>query len=337
MRRRLLPCSVVACLLLAGGGSLSYGQGGATARPVRREVAVTFDDLPGVAMPPGRRCDTQALAEMNGKLLRSITAHRIPALGLVVEGRLCESRRDALPRLLGMWLDAGLGLGNHSFSHPDLNRTPLAAYTSDVIRGETVTRRLLEQRGSRLKYFRHPFLHAGNDPDTKRAFEKFLAGRGYTVAPVTVDNQEWVFAEVYAAAVGRGDEATAARVGSAYVAYMEEIFDFFERWSVEVVGYEIKQVLLLHANPLNADYLGQLALMMKRRGYAFISLDEALTDPAYRLTDTYAGPKGLSWLHRWALSKGMRVREEPREPAFIAELHRSPAGSGRAARARRRP
>jgi peptidoglycan/xylan/chitin deacetylase (PgdA/CDA1 family) len=257
---------------------------------------------------------------MNRRLLQSIAAHRIPALGLVVEGNLCESQRNKLPELLSMWLNADLELGNHSFSHFDLNHTPLAAYQADVIRGEAVTGTLLKQRGKRLKYFRHPFLHAGKDLKTKRAFEEFLIGRGYRIAPVTIDNQEWVFAEAYAIAKERGDKATAERVAAAYVTYMEQVFDFFERRSVEVVGYEIKQVLLLHANPLNADYFDELVRMMKGRGYAFITVDRAMEDPAYHLPDTYAGPRGLSWLHRWALSKGMKMREEPREPEFIARL-----------------
>lgn len=294
-----------------------------TDQPTRREVAVTFDDLPGVAMLRSQRCNPKAFAEMNRRLLKTVTAHRIPALGLVVEGNLCERQRKALPQLLSVWLDSDLELGNHSFSHFDLNETPLARYQADVIRGEAVTGRLLKQRGKLLKYFRHPFLHAGKDLKTKRAFDKFLIDRGYRVAPVTIDNQEWVFAEVYAIARERGDKTTAERVGTAYIAYMEEVFEFFERRSMEVVGYEIKQVLLLHANPLNAEYFDELVAMMKRRGYAFITLDQALKDPAYQLPDTYAGPKGLSWLHRWASTKGMKMTEEPREPEFIAELFRN--------------
>ena len=323
MRGKFLLSFISTCALIANFTSLSYGQSQSNDQPVRREVAVTFDDLPGVAMLQSQRCNTKAFGEMNRKLLQSITTHRIPALGLVVESRLCERQRDILPDLLSMWLDAGLELGNHSFSHFDLNNTPLALYQADVIRGETITNKLLQQRGQRMKYFRHPFLHAGKDLEIKRAFEKFLIERGYRVAPVTIDNQEWVFAEVYARAKERGHKATAERVAAAYITYMEEIFDFFEKLSVEVVGYEIKQALLLHANPLNADYLNELVGMMKRRGYAFISLDQALEDPAYRLPDTYAGPIGLSWLHRWALSKGMKMREEPREPEFIVKLFRS--------------
>ncbi|HEX8922742.1 MAG TPA: polysaccharide deacetylase family protein [Pyrinomonadaceae bacterium] len=323
MKGKLLPSFISICLLVAACRGVSDGQSQTKGQPLSRAVAVTFDDLPGVAMQPSQRCDLKAFAEMNRKLLRSVKAHGVPALGLVVEGKLCERQRDALPDLLNLWLDAGLELGNHSFSHFDLNNTPLALYQADVVRGETVTSRLLRQRGKRLKYFRHPFLHAGKELATKRAFEQFLAGRGYSVAPVTIDNQEWVFAEVYAKAKERGDEALARRIAAMYLTYMEEIFDFFEKLSMEVVGREIKQVLLLHANPLNADYFEELARMMKRRGYAFITLEEALADPAYRLPDTYAGPRGLSWLHRWALTKGMKMREEPREPDFIANLYRN--------------
>jgi peptidoglycan-N-acetylglucosamine deacetylase len=318
-----LPLSLLfICLLTTSYPSSLLGQNQSNKPVVRREVAVTFDDLPGVQRLHGQYCDKKAFADLNRKLIQGITAHRIPALGLVVESRLCEGQRVALPELLSLWLDAGLELGNHSFSHFDLNNTALETYKADVIRGETVTKKLLRKRGKELKYFRHPYLHAGKSLEIKRAFEKFIHERGHTIAPVTIDNQEWVFAEVYAKAKGRGDIKTANRVAAAYITYMEGIFDFFEKLSVEVVGYEVKQVLLLHANPLNADYFEELVQMMKKRGYAFISLDQALEDPAYRLPDHYAGPQGLSWLHRWAVSKGMKLREEPREPDFITALLR---------------
>jgi peptidoglycan-N-acetylglucosamine deacetylase len=312
---RIVPdLSLVAVLAIS---SVATAQ---STRGIQRQVAVTFDDMPGVAMQRSRQCDARAFADLNRRLLQSIARNRIPALALVVESRLCPRLTDSLPGLLNMWLDAGHELGNHSFSHFDINTTPLARYEADVIRGERVTQVLLRQRGRKLKYFRHPFLHAGNDVKTKEALAKFLAARGYTIAPVTIDNQEWVFAEAYALAKERRDTTTARRIGEAYLRYMDDIFAFFEKYSVHTVGYEIKQILLLHVNPLNADYLDALARMMRKRGYAFISIDQALTDPAYRLRDTYAGPTGLSWLHRWALSKGMPITTEPREPEFIRSL-----------------
>jgi hypothetical protein len=100
---------------------------------------------------------------------------------------------------------------------------------------------------------------------------------------------------------------------------MESIFSFFEKLSADALGYEVRQVLLLHANELNADHFEDLVSMMKRRGYSFVSLEEALKDEAYRLPDAQT-TRGLSWIHRWMLAKGMKMRPEPREPEFITEM-----------------
>ena len=110
-----------------------------------------------------------------------------------------------------MWVDAGHELGNHTYSHRSLNDTPLEEFEADVVRGEPVTRRLLEAQGRTLRYFRHPFLHVGLELDKRRAFEAFLDEHGYTVAPVTIDNDEYVYAAIYAAALRRGDRARPTR------------------------------------------------------------------------------------------------------------------------------
>jgi peptidoglycan/xylan/chitin deacetylase (PgdA/CDA1 family) len=219
-------------------------------------------------------------------------------------------------------LPATAVVGGHSSSHLDLNTTPVPIYEEDVIRGEEITRRLLDERGTPLRFFRYPLLHTGADIGTREAVEAFLRHRGYTNAPVTIDSQEWVFAGVYSRAKERGDEATMKRVVDSYIPFMEGVFAFFEQWSTMVLGYEPPQVLLLHANELNADHFGQLVEMMHGRGYEFISLETALEDPAYELPDGYVGRRGLSWLHRWALAKGMELEEEQREPAWLAEMFR---------------
>jgi hypothetical protein len=89
--------------------------------------------------------------------------------------------------------------------------------------------------------------------------------------------------------------------------------------SVEVVGREFPQVLLLHASQLNADTMPALLDMMRRRGYRFVSLDEALRDGAYRLPDEYVGRGGFSWIHRWSITRGMAPKGEPNEPEWIAQ------------------
>ncbi len=255
---------------------------------------------------------------MTGRLLSSIKANHIPAVGFVNEEKLYEDDEfKARVAILQMWLDAGLELGNHTFSHSNLQTTPLAAYQEDVIRGETVTKRLLRERGRKLRYFRYPFLELGPALETRRAFEKFLAGRGYTVAPVTINNKEYMFAAVYARALAHGDRETAERVAQAYMSYMEQVFVYFEKLSVDALGYEVRQVLLLHADSLNSDHLNDLVRMMKVRGYRFISLDQALKDKAYHQPDTYSGEGGVSWIEHWVVTKGLKVPRGPDLPEFV--------------------
>lgn len=279
-----------------------------------RAVAVTFDDLPA-AGASSLACDKEAVRDLTYRLLAHITEHQIPAIGFVNEGRPCP---DIVEEVLSLWLDAGMDLGNHTATHPDLNDITVAAYQEDIINGEPITRRLLAERDRTLRYFRFPFLHAGDTSEKKEAIEAVLAERGYTIAPVTIDNDEWLFARAYARAYMRGDAAyMQRRIESAYVEWLEAVVAHFETWSVDVIGYEIPQVLLLHANQLNAAAFDDVASMLERRGYRFISLEEALEDPAYTQPDPYIGPYGISWLHRWARGKEMEVRWEPDVPDWI--------------------
>lgn len=315
MKNRLQFVVAAACFSLLFVLSVQ-AQGGASTVNARREVAVTVDDLPAWG-------DLEKMTYITRGLLKGMTDNKVPAVGFVNESQLfVRGETDARIALLQMWLDAGLELGNHTFSHILVDRHPLEAYKEDVIRGETVTRMLLREKGMRLRYFRHTQLRTGPTAEYKEGLGKFLAQRGYTVAPVTIDNQEWVFAEVYSGAKERGDKETMKRVAEAYIKYMDDIFAFFEGLSREFLGYEVKQTLLLHANELNADHFGDLVRMMRKRGYTFVSLEDALKDKAYSLPEAQART-GLSWLHRWMLAKGLEMRPEPREPEWVASLHKT--------------
>jgi peptidoglycan/xylan/chitin deacetylase (PgdA/CDA1 family) len=277
-----------------------------------RQVAITIDDLPRGGGDPGAR-DLPSVRAMTQKLLAPLRG--IPFIGFVNTGRAPQLGDAGLQEILRIWLDHGGTLGNHSYSHPDLNNTPLDQYTEDILHGEPAIAKAL---GRRPLYFRHPFLHTGPDAEKREGLARFLAERGYVVAPVTLDNSDWVFAAVYGDALRRKDEALASRVKQAYVPYMESVVAFFEARSKEVVGREIAQTLLIHASQLNADSMPDLLGMFRRRGYRFVSLEEALRDDAYQLKENYTGKGGFSWIHRWSQYLGMPGKVEPDEPEWIA-------------------
>ena len=281
------------------------------------EIAVTFDDLPVVGGPH----TIEAQKAITARLLRSIRAHGVPAVGFVNENKLRHGEEST--RLLQRWLEAGLELGNHTYSHPDLNRTDVAAFEADIVRGEAITRPLLKALGATPRWFRHPFLHTGTSLETRQRVERFLGKHGYRVAPVSIDNSEWIFAAAYDKAAARGDTAAMRRVAAEYVPYMNRKIAYWEGQSQRLFGRDIRHVLLLHANALNAATFDALVAMMKRRGHRFITLERALQDEAYQSRDTYTGKMGLSWIHRWALTAKKPPEffaGEPRVDQWVLDL-----------------
>jgi peptidoglycan/xylan/chitin deacetylase (PgdA/CDA1 family) len=287
------------------------------AQSSKRTIAITIDDLPVVST----RRDIENRREITRKLLSHIKHAKVPAIGFVNENKLYagEKRDEDQVNLLRMWLDAGLELGNHTYSHRSLNTIALDEYEADVLKGEPITHELLATKKKTPRYFRHPFLQTGRTLEIKSQFGTFLKQHGYSIAPITFDNADYIFSRAYDNAFDRKDEALMKRVGEAYVPYMEAKLEYWERQSMKLFGREISQTLLIHANFINSDYFDDLAAMFKRRGYKFVTLDEALKDEGYRLPDTFVGPAGISWLHRWAREKGKEfiVPDEPKVPEFV--------------------
>ena len=291
-----------------------------SAQSVPRTIAITIDDLPVVST----RRDLKNRQEITRKLLGHIKKAKIPAIGFVNENKLYTNgqRDEQQVDLLRMWVDAGLELGNHTYSHRSLNAITLAEYQSDLLRGESITRELLAKKKLELRFFRHPYLQTGRSMEVKGQLDAFLKQHGYTIAPVSIDNADYIFSAAYDKAFDKGDLESMKKVGEAYVPYMEAKVEYWERQSVKLFGREMSQTLLMHANFINSDYMDDLAVMFKRRGYKFVTLEQVLKDEAYRLPDTYIGPAGISWMHRWAMEKGREfvLLDEPKVPEFVMKL-----------------
>jgi beta-lactamase regulating signal transducer with metallopeptidase domain len=272
----------------------------------RREVAVTFVNFPGNIYDAGR------LTNKTRKLLRSLSANDVRAVAFVNDARLHKedgSTDETRVQMLREWLDAGHELGNETAHHTSLYNVSVEAFEAEVLRGEPLMSKLLGEHGQRLRYFSYPYLNTGSNPEAKASVERFLRGRGYQIHPVTVDNMDWLFSHAYIEALRREDDVAAASIRADYIPYMERMFEFYEKYSREVAGREIPQVLMLTAGALNADCFDDLAQMMKRRGYSFVTLEQATRDEAYSLPDTYTGQRGDSWIARWAVTKGLQYRD----------------------------
>ncbi len=292
---------------------------------IDRQVAVTIDDLPaGMA----DRLPAADITALTTKLLTTLRDQKIPVVGFVNEKKLYKPGEvDARINVLKMWLDYGFELGNHTFSHASLNQIELKDWEDEVVQGESVTRMLLAQRKMKLRYFRHPYLDTGRDLATRRKAEEFLTQRGYRIAPITLDGWDWMFAGLYEDAKKRNDATLQQQIVKEYLAHHDASIAFAEQLSTKVIGYEPKQILLLHASNLEADHIGELLDLLRKRGYRFITLEDALSDQAYSLPDTYVGEEGTGWIEHWAITQGKIPLGAPEMPQWVIdrtkELHMS--------------
>jgi peptidoglycan/xylan/chitin deacetylase (PgdA/CDA1 family) len=260
------------------------------------QVALTFDDLPGLTI----LSDQSYVDDLNIAILRGLRRYHFPATGFVNEGKLDTPDRDRQIADLKRWVDAGMDLGNHGYSHRSPDDLGTAGYIADIARGEPVTRGLLGQRGGRLRWFRYPYLATGSSEAAKRTIAMWLGQHGYRVAPVTIDAQDWEFAEPYDDAVVRNDVAGQRRIKTEYLAYTARRIAWARAGARALFGRDIAQVMLLHCTRLNADSIDGIARLLREAGLRPVSLSRAMRDPAYRRPDTYVGEDGIDWLDRWA-------------------------------------
>jgi peptidoglycan/xylan/chitin deacetylase (PgdA/CDA1 family) len=324
---RLIGIAALLCAAAArdasGGRSAAEMRGDVAQVSTQHSIAITVDDLPG-ALPGDDFAygELKELQKINRAIPAALKAHHAWAIGFVNERKLqVQGERDARAELLQMWLEAGLTLGNHNYAHDDFGNTPVQKYEDDAIRGEVVTSALLKAAGQSEKYFRHPYLNTGMTMEAKTTFEAFLKERGYTIAPVTIEDADYVFNDALARAVEKKDKKMAAQAKKEYLEYVDTVFDYAEKESADMFGRQIPQILLIHDNALNMECLDALLEKLEKRGYKFVSLDAALADPAYATPDLYVGT-GILWMDRWKLAMGQKLdlSKGPEPPAWAEQI-----------------
>jgi len=286
-----------------------------------RQVAITIDDLPAGA---AGFMTADEITSMTTRLLTTLRDQKVPAVGFVNEKKIYKTgEADARIAALRMWLDYGFELGNHTYSHSSLNKVGLKAWEDDIVQGESVTKLLLAEHKMQMRFFRHPYLDTGRDLETRRKAEEFLSQRGYHIAPITFDAWDWMYAPVYDDAKKRGDTKLQGDLVKSYLSYSDSVFAYDEQLSKQILGYECKQIILLHGNNLEADHIGDLLEVLRRRGYRFITLEDALNDQAYGLPDTYVGEEGTGWLDHWAITMGKPPQGAPEFPQWVIDRAQS--------------
>ena len=312
MRRSCWPALLILALCLRASAQ-------------RRSVAITVDDLPYVAETQldSASADGNLAQRMNRRLLHAFKRHRVPVTGFVNEQSVSALGTYGA-EILAQWVLQAFDLGNHTYSHPDINTLSVPQIEDEILRGETTFALLMKRAGKNVEFFRFPMNHTGDTKAKHDAIAAFLAAHRYRVATCTIDNSDYLFNAAYIRILAKHDHQTAKKIRREYLIYTSLEIDYYASLNQRVLGYEPPQVMLLHDNRLNGDMIDRVLRLFERKEYAFVSLGKAQSDAAYGIPDTYITEYGPMWGYRWARELNIQVngRLEPEPPAWILELAR---------------
>ena len=262
------------------------------------QIAITFDDLPAhSALPP----DTTRLAIAQDVIAALEAAGAPPTYGFVNAVQLTREP-DSAP-VLKAWRAAGFPLGNHTYSHPNLNSIPLDQYLSEIATDEPVLQGLMGDNDWR--WFRFPFLSEGGDPAKRDGVRAYLAAHGYKIAGVTMSFGDYAFNEPYARCVAKGDKAGIAKLEALYLDAAAKAAANSRAMAQALYGHDIPYVLLMHIGGLDARMAPRLLAQYKAEGFNFVSLPQAEQDPFYHTDLDPSAPAGIDSLEGAMMARGL--------------------------------
>jgi len=269
-------------LLPSAGFSADKGKAG------KKQMCITFDDLPALRVQ-----DRIERLMITDQILGTLDEFDVKAAGFVNGGDV-EGDLD----IIRSWLEAGHEIGNHTWSHQDLNEIPVNLFLPDIEKCQNLIGDLQKEFKQKNKYFRYPLLHYGKTTESRQAVMEYIEENNYIIAHVSIDNDDYIYNLQFEALYDSDETVKYIQLGDEFIDHIMTQIESAEKLADEIVGRPVKHILLLHASRLTAEFLGDLLAQIELAGYEFISLDAALSDPVYRLRESYVGPKGLSYLER---------------------------------------
>ena len=272
-----------------------------------QEVAITFDDLPlNGDLPPG-----VTRVEIARDVIGILNArHAPPAYGFINATKL-EGNADAA-EALKVWA-AAEPVGNHTYGHMDLNANPAEAFEREIDENEPALE-LLAAKDSDWHWLRYPFLREGDEIEKRRAVRAYLRAHGYRVAQVTLDWEDYLWNSAYARCAAKNDAKSIAWLKSSYLTIESSYLDLAKDLARLVYGHDIHHVLLLHLGAFSETILPDALDLMQKKGFTFVTLEEAESDPAYQGDPDVASKYGGTLLELWIEAKKIKfppVMEKP--------------------------
>ncbi len=263
-----------------------------------QQVAITFDDLPEHGDLPPHVTRLQVARSILETIRRE---HLPPVYGFVNAVDLKDTPGEI--RVLQAWRAAGQPLGSHTYSHGDLTALTVQKYEEDIAKDEPLLKRLMA--GQDWRWFRYPYLREGDTLEKREAIRGYLRQRGYRLAEVSLNFEDYAWNDPYARCSEKRDARSIAWLHDSYLAAADRSITGFRELTQRLYGRDISYVLLLHIGPFDAKMFPELVGLLRRRGFSFVSLPDAMKDPAYAEDPKVALAHGVTFQEQAALARHM--------------------------------
>lgn len=239
-----------------------------------KEIALTIDDLPFVGNSKNDPSKFRREKKRYDLIIEILKNEKVPVTGFVIAGHIQPGQLEWIQEFQKL----GGIIGNHTFSHPNANRMATDKYIENIAEAD----KILAPMMSKPKYFRFPYLITGRNCEARMAIRKYLEANGYVIAPVTIDTKDFGLNARLHNVDWRVRKNSLPSFQRQYLAFTAKKTKEAEQQAMKKMQRPVKQIILVHMNTLNSYFLGDLIQMLRKQGYTFISLPEALKDPYYQ-------------------------------------------------------
>ncbi|MGA2390601.1 MAG: polysaccharide deacetylase family protein [Candidatus Sulfotelmatobacter sp.] len=280
---------------------------------VAQKLAITMDDLPlnGI-LPPGVT-RTETARDVVAILKKR---HVPPVYGFINAQRL-EGNPDGA-EALKLWA-AAEPVGNHTYSHMDLEQNSAEAFEREIDENEPVLELLkLDSPGGSANddwhWLRYPYLHEGDTVEKRRAVRAYLKTRGYQIAQVTLDWEDYMWNTAYTRCVEKNDAKSIEWLRTSYLSTASDFLDLGREQAKLIYGREINYVLLMHLGAFSSAILPDALDLLKKKGFKLVTLQEAESDSIYQGDPDVGLHDAGTLLDQWMQVKGIKYPQHTDKP-----------------------
>lgn len=290
--------------------------------PPRFTVAITVDDF------PGHWFSSMEFGEISKSFEDALQGSGIGGATFFVVGDALDTEEEQ--SIVVSWHDRGFFIGNHTFTHCNLNETAFSEYNDEILATEDWLYSVLgaSRYNAVPRYFRFPYHAEGATYESFHGVRDLLVAEGITHVPVTIDFHDYVFNHVYEHCIDISNPASVEALADEYVAAALVQLHYSSQLSALYFDREISHTLDLHMNPFTARMLPRLIEAYEAEGVGFVSVDKVMEDPALKFPVEVYTEEENTFLQRVSRFNGDVVYNEFLAQSDALALARCPTPTG---------